>query len=182
MLGFKKVFLDAPVLNWVDDLNAPIYGSAETRIDAWVSYRRPLTEKIDMSIQLNVRNLFSDRELVGVTANPDGSVGSYRMAEGTTWELTSRFEFLFPAGLDLARGAVLRAIFAPRFKAGGRTFRCGQAELRRRCHCLGATKVHLETEGRRDGGFGVLGLVGCGGAAGVGDLGVRGGPDAALLT
>ncbi|HWL14742.1 MAG TPA: TonB-dependent receptor [Opitutus sp.] len=93
LLGFKKTFLEAPVLNWVDDLSSPIYGKSETNFDAWVSYRRHLTKDIDMSIQLNVRNLFQGKRLVAVVANPDGSVGSYRLAEGTTWELTTRFEF-----------------------------------------------------------------------------------------
>jgi hypothetical protein len=46
-----------------------------------------------MSLQLNVRNLFGGKELVAATANPDGTVGSYRLAEGLTWELTNRFEF-----------------------------------------------------------------------------------------
>lgn len=93
LLGFKKIFLDPPVLNWVDDLSSPIFGDSETRFDAWISYRRALTPKVRMSLQLNVRNLFTSKKLIPVTANPDGSVGSYRMAEGTTWELTSRFEF-----------------------------------------------------------------------------------------
>lgn len=93
LLGFKKVFLDAPVLNWVDDLSAPIYGESETNYDLWVSYRRKLNKRINYSVQLNVRNVFGGKKLVAVTANPDGSVGSYRMSEGTTWELTNRFEF-----------------------------------------------------------------------------------------
>lgn len=93
LLGFKKVFLDAPVLNWVDDLSAPIYGSTETNCDLWVSYHRKLNKRINYSIQLNVRNAFGGKKLIAVAANPDGSVGSYRMSEGTTWELTNRFEF-----------------------------------------------------------------------------------------
>ncbi len=93
LLGFKKVFLDAPVLNWVDDLSSPIFGDSDTKVDAWVSYRRPLTEKIRMTVQLNVRNVLGDKELVAVAANPDGSIGSYRMQDGTTWQLTTRFEF-----------------------------------------------------------------------------------------
>lgn len=93
LLGYKKVFLAAPVLNWVDDLSSPIYGKSETNYDAWISYRRNLNKKIRMTWQLNVRNLFGSRELVAVAANPDGSVGSYRLAEGMTWQLTNRFEF-----------------------------------------------------------------------------------------
>ncbi len=93
LLGFKKVFLPAPVLNWVDDLASPIYGKSETNYDAWVSYRRNLNKKVRMTLQLNVRNLFGSKELIGVAANPDGSIGSYRMAEGMTWQLTNRFEF-----------------------------------------------------------------------------------------
>jgi outer membrane receptor protein involved in Fe transport len=93
LLGFKKVYLEAPVLNWVDDLSSPIYGESEIRYDAWVSYRRALNRKVRMALQLNVRNLFGEKELIAVTANPDGSVGSYRMSEGITWEVSNRFEF-----------------------------------------------------------------------------------------
>lgn len=93
LLGFKKIYLEAPVLSWVDDLSSPIYGDAEMRCDAWISYRRPLTRRIDLAVQLNVRNVLSEKELMAVSANPDGSVGAYRMAEGRTWELTTRFEF-----------------------------------------------------------------------------------------
>lgn len=61
LLGFRKVYLEAPVLNWVDDLSSPIYGDSEFRYDAWISYRRPLKRNIRMSLQLNVRNLFGGR-------------------------------------------------------------------------------------------------------------------------
>ena len=81
------------MLNWVDDLTAPIYGDSEANCDAWISYERRLTRKVHMSIQLNVQNLFTFKRLIPVAANPDGSVGAYRMAEGTTWELTNRFTF-----------------------------------------------------------------------------------------
>lgn len=93
LLGFKKVFLDPPVLNWVDDLSSPIYGPSETRYDAWISYHRTLRKNVRLAVQLNVRNLFTSKKLIPVASNPDGSVGSYRMAEGTTWELSSRLEF-----------------------------------------------------------------------------------------
>jgi hypothetical protein len=93
LLGFKKVFLAAPVLNWVDDLSSPIYGSSETNYDAWVSYSRRVNKRFVYSVQLNVRNIFGDRKLIAVTANPDGSLGSFRLSEGTTWELTNRIEF-----------------------------------------------------------------------------------------
>jgi hypothetical protein len=93
LLGYKPIYLPAPVLNWADDLSSPIYGDSEIRYDAWVSYHRQLSEKVRMSLQLNVRNLFGKKELIPVVSNPDGSVGSYRMQEGMIWELTSRFEF-----------------------------------------------------------------------------------------
>lgn len=93
VIGYKKVFLEAPVLNWVDDLTSPIYGTYETRVDLWVSYKFPLTKKINASLQLNVQNVGTRKQLVAALANPDGSVGSFRMSEGTIWELTSRFSF-----------------------------------------------------------------------------------------
>jgi hypothetical protein len=93
VLGFKQVFMGAPVLNWVSDLSSPIYAPQETNYDMWVSYHQRLNKRIKYSVQLNVRNIFGSKKLIGVAANPDGSIGSFRMAEGATWQLTNRFEF-----------------------------------------------------------------------------------------
>ncbi len=78
---------------WIDNLDAPIYSDALTNVDAWITYKRKLTDKVDWRLQLNVRNLFNDDELVPTSANPDGTFRTYRISAGRSWELTSRFEF-----------------------------------------------------------------------------------------
>ncbi|HYP17843.1 MAG TPA: hypothetical protein VEQ65_11590, partial [Opitutus sp.] len=78
---------------WISDLDKPIYGPAETNYDGWISYRRKLTSKVDMTVQLNLRNLFSGKELIPISSNPDGSYGQYRIGPNFGWELMTRFDF-----------------------------------------------------------------------------------------
>lgn len=91
-LGFYPKFIaDSGV--WVSDLDKPIPGPSEVNYDAWVYYRHRLTKKIDMTVQLNLRNLFSGKDLIPISSNPDGTVGQYRLGSTFGWELSSRFEF-----------------------------------------------------------------------------------------
>ena len=78
---------------WIDDLDNAIYADALSSFDAWITYKRKLTDKIDWRIQLNVRNMFNDDELIPTSSNPDGTNRAYRISAGRSWELTSRFEF-----------------------------------------------------------------------------------------
>lgn len=79
---------------WVTDPTNPIMGPSETDIDMWVGYERTLAKgKIDWSIQLNVRNLFSDDDLIPIRANPDGTVAQVRIPSERVWMLTNTFKF-----------------------------------------------------------------------------------------
>lgn len=91
-LGFYPKFIAESGV-WVSDLDKPIAGPSEVNYDAWVYYRRKLTRKIDMSVQLNLRNLFAGKELIPISANPDGTIGQYRISATTSWELSTRFDF-----------------------------------------------------------------------------------------
>lgn len=75
------------------DASNPIYGPSETDIDAWIGYQRVLKNGIDWSIQLNVRNLFADDDLIPIQANPDGTVAQARIPSETVWTLTNTFRF-----------------------------------------------------------------------------------------
>jgi hypothetical protein len=91
-LGFYPKFIpDSGV--WVSDLDKPIPGPSEANYDAWLYYRHKLTRKIQMTTQLNLRNLFSGKELIPISANPDGTIGQYRMGSTFGAELSTRFEF-----------------------------------------------------------------------------------------
>jgi hypothetical protein len=88
---FPKFIADSGV--WVSDLDKPIPGPSEVNYDAWFYYRHKLTRKIQMTTQLNLRNLFSGKELIPISANPDGTVGQYRIGSTFGAELSTRFEF-----------------------------------------------------------------------------------------
>jgi outer membrane receptor protein involved in Fe transport len=78
---------------WVTDAASPIYGPSETNYDGWIGYRRKLTDKITWEIQLNVRDLFADDDLIPIQANPDGTVAQVRIPSRTTWMVTNTFKF-----------------------------------------------------------------------------------------
>lgn len=84
----------SPVLSSIayPDLKRPIYTPAETNVDLWISYRRKLTEKVDMKIQLNVRDVTENGRLLPTQFNPDGSVAGYRIVDPRTWFVTTTFE------------------------------------------------------------------------------------------
>ncbi|MDQ8179324.1 TonB-dependent receptor plug domain-containing protein [Pelagicoccus sp. SDUM812005] len=75
------------------DLDNPFVGPAEDNIDMWVGYSRPLNDRIDWNIQLNVRNLFASDDLIPITVQPDGSPATVRIPEGTVWKITNTFSF-----------------------------------------------------------------------------------------
>ena len=78
---------------WVTDVTRPIYGPAEINYDAWIGYERKLGKKYVWSVQLNVRDLFSEDELIPIQANPDGTVAQVRIPSRTTWMLTNTIRF-----------------------------------------------------------------------------------------
>jgi outer membrane receptor protein involved in Fe transport len=78
----------------VSDVRHPYYGPTEMRYDAWISYqRRILKGKVGMKLQLNVRNLFTENELVPVSINPDGKVAVWSIAEGRKFTFSTKFSF-----------------------------------------------------------------------------------------
>ncbi|MCG8524954.1 MAG: TonB-dependent receptor plug domain-containing protein [Opitutales bacterium] len=77
----------------IPDLNRPHYGPSETNYDLWVSYQKELTNGIDWTLQLNVRNIGVGDELIPAETNPDGTISAWRIAPPMTWTLRSTFEF-----------------------------------------------------------------------------------------
>ena len=75
------------------DLANPVYGPEEGDIDLWVGYSRPITDKIDWRIQLNVRNVGNGDDLIPITTQPDGSWAGVRIAPAQLWTLTNTFTF-----------------------------------------------------------------------------------------
>lgn len=77
----------------VYDVKRPFYGPTEANVDGWIGYSRKLNDKIRWSAQLNVRNIGVGNRLIPVSAQPDGTYDSMRIAEPQTWQLTTSFEF-----------------------------------------------------------------------------------------
>jgi outer membrane receptor protein involved in Fe transport len=81
-----------PLFGVAPDVRNPFYAPSETNYDAWIGYRRRF-EHFDWRIQLNVRNIGVDEELIPVSAQPDGSIAGWRIAPSQTWTLRSTFSF-----------------------------------------------------------------------------------------
>lgn len=78
----------------ISDVRNPYYGPSETRYDAWVSWgTRIMNGKYGVKVQLNVRNLFTEDELVPAVINPDGTIPVWSIAEGRRYTITARFSF-----------------------------------------------------------------------------------------
>ncbi|MDA0349804.1 MAG: TonB-dependent receptor plug domain-containing protein [Verrucomicrobia bacterium] len=78
----------------VPDLNNPFFGPAELNGDLWVNYRCKLMDgKIDWKIQLNIRNLIGDQDMVPVVTNPDGIVAVTRNPPSKEVFLSNTFSF-----------------------------------------------------------------------------------------
>jgi hypothetical protein len=82
-----------PVVDGTFDLEHPYRGAVEGNLDAWIGYQRPVGENLHWRIQLNVRNLFSDDDLIPITVEPDGTTAMARIPEGTVWTLTNTLTF-----------------------------------------------------------------------------------------
>ena len=79
--------------SWIADVNQPIWGPTDSHFDLWVGYQRPLSDKLDWRVQLNVRNVGEDVGLVPVSYNPNGEVAQQRIQEGQTVDLSMKFIF-----------------------------------------------------------------------------------------
>lgn len=73
---------------------AKYLGEANTLVDFKVGYRRKLfDDKINWSIQLNIRNLFDNDDILLTLADTSGAPKRYRFQEPREWVITSTFSF-----------------------------------------------------------------------------------------
>lgn len=77
----------------VVDLANPYFAPAELNVDLFAAYTRRLAHNVEWTIQLNVRNAVGDHAPIPVTAQPDGSPASVRLAPEQRWYLTNTFAF-----------------------------------------------------------------------------------------
>ncbi len=85
--------INDPELGLVPDVSNPIWGPEDMKIDAWITYRTRLMDKIDWKIQLNVRNVLNDDDLVPIYWNPGGWPKSYALGKERDWYISSTFMF-----------------------------------------------------------------------------------------
>lgn len=84
---------DDPVFGEIFDVDQPVFGESEFDVDAWIGYEKRVWDKYDWKIQLNIRNLTNDDDLVPTFANPDGSVAGWRIQQPIRFELTNKLRF-----------------------------------------------------------------------------------------
>jgi hypothetical protein len=75
------------------DVLKPLYGETEEHLDLWVGYQRKLTDKVAWRIQVNLRNVGEDVDLMPISVNPDGIIAAQRITEGMSWSVTNSFMF-----------------------------------------------------------------------------------------
>ncbi|HYC72399.1 MAG TPA: TonB-dependent receptor plug domain-containing protein [Opitutaceae bacterium] len=78
---------------WIADVQKPLYGPTDAHFDMWIGYERKLTDKIDWKLQLNLRNVGEDDDLVPVAFQPDGSVAQQRILSGQSFDVSMKFMF-----------------------------------------------------------------------------------------
>jgi hypothetical protein len=83
----------ATVTNFEFDFEHPYRSPSLDDFDAWISYHRKIWRKVDWTIQFNIRSIGIGNELIPVTAEPDGSIATYRIRPPQTWQLTNTFSF-----------------------------------------------------------------------------------------
>ena len=97
-IGYLGGAPDPAALNAVDSLQAfnPINGKEYIHEDIWVSYKTKLPfldDRIKMTIQLNVKDMWSNGYLRTVAVNPDGTPQGFRIIAPRRFYLTTTFDF-----------------------------------------------------------------------------------------
>lgn len=95
-IGIGRPVINDPELGFIPDLANPIYGPDEMIADGWIGWGRPLKlagHEGQWNLQLNIRNLFDEDDLIPVVANPDLTIPVYRIPAERTWELRSSYRF-----------------------------------------------------------------------------------------
>ena len=79
------------------DLAHPWYGPTHDRLDAWIGWETDVSTFLGdgntFRVQLNVRNLLDDTDLIPVVADPDGGIPVVRIPDERTWELRGTLTF-----------------------------------------------------------------------------------------
>jgi hypothetical protein len=92
VIGYPTLAIDTTRASY--DLSKPVYGPSEDGLDAWISYERKLTAKLNWKVQLNVRNIFMKNGKIPITVEPDGTTwAGVRIKPTQEWFLTNTLMF-----------------------------------------------------------------------------------------
>ncbi|MDA1068194.1 MAG: TonB-dependent receptor plug domain-containing protein [Verrucomicrobia bacterium] len=75
------------------NLSSPYFAPSSINGDIFARYRKRLSDRIDWTVQLNLRNLIGDQDLIPEVINPDGSNAVMRIPVERAIFLTNTFEF-----------------------------------------------------------------------------------------
>lgn len=76
------------------DMANPWYAPDDLNIDAFIAYQRRIwNDRVTWKMQLNATNIYQQRELIPVNAQPWGEVATMRLAPEQRWFLTNTFSF-----------------------------------------------------------------------------------------
>jgi hypothetical protein len=78
----------------VADFSQPVFGPAESNLDVWFAYgRKILNDKVGWKIQLNVRNVLDNDDLIITRVDFDGLPTRVRILNPINYRLTTTFDF-----------------------------------------------------------------------------------------
>ena len=77
----------------VADVTKPYFGEREINFDANIGYRRKLSNNINWSVRLFVKNIGVGNELIPLFVYPDGTASQFRIREAQKWNLVNTFSF-----------------------------------------------------------------------------------------
>jgi hypothetical protein len=71
----------------------PVYDKARTYVDAFFAYRiKLMSNKVNATFQLNIRNIQENGRLQAISAFPDGTANGYRIVDPRQFILTATFD------------------------------------------------------------------------------------------
>lgn len=92
VIGFP--IIDDPELGGIRDVDNPIFGDSEYQLDVWLRHRLTLFDgTVNCTLQLNVRNVLDEEDLIDVRINYSGLPNIVRFNEGRRFVLSSTFDF-----------------------------------------------------------------------------------------
>ncbi len=78
----------------ISDVTQPIFGPSEQNLDIFFAHaRKILNDNVDWKIQLNIRNVLNNDDLIYTAVNPDGLPTRVRIMNPMNFRLSSTFRF-----------------------------------------------------------------------------------------